>query len=312
MTGQSLHIRAAAAVRAPRPARSIDVPDAFDRAVSMDSIGSINIAGYVDARSIGAASIERRASADLHLDYFSDLLAPFGLKPDEELLRGGPRVEHSDLVDLLLADEALAASIPDLLIVAHALPDVVPFTAVAPYLSRRLGGQPTNFAVGQQGLAAPFTAPRIAGAHAAAGRSRQTVLAVLEQTTLPTRFDLVHRTPLVDSAAALVLEAGPDGEAGLRFERATHDVSPSVVVKLCGGLDEGAGDTLLVLGPWFPGDFPFPPGPATHRVREGTYCTSVWIELARHWQEWQRSYGTVVLCDTDPRYGETHGAVFRS
>jgi hypothetical protein len=278
VTDQSLYLRAAAAVRAPEP--------------SVASSGE--------------------QPAELHLDYFSDLLAPFGRKPDEELLRSGNHVYHSDLVDLLLADEDLAAARPDLLILAQALPDVVPFTAVAPYLTARLGGRAVNFAVGQQGLAAPFTALRIARGYAAAGRGRQTVLAVLEQTTLPTEFALVQQTPLVDSAAALVLEAGPDGGPGPRFERVIQDVSPGAVARLIGGLDEGAGDTLLVLGPWVPRDVPLPPGPTVRRVRAGTYGTGVWLELAGHWREWQRSYRTVVLCDTDPRYGSTHAAVFRN
>jgi hypothetical protein len=38
----------------------------------------------------------------------------------------------------------------------------------------------------------------------------------------------------------------------------------------------------------------------------------VWLALARHWRTWQKEYATVVLCDTDPRSGETHIAVLRS
>ena len=67
MSEHSLYLRAAAAVRAPEPARSV----------------------------------EAGPSAELQLDYFSDLLAPFGRKPDEELLRAGNHVHHSDLVALL-------------------------------------------------------------------------------------------------------------------------------------------------------------------------------------------------------------------
>ncbi|WP_030177304.1 hypothetical protein [Streptomyces sp. NRRL S-813] len=240
------------------------------------------------------------------LDYYRDLLTPFGEKPDEELFGRGSHVHHRDLADLLVADDGVGRSRPELLIVTHALPDVVPFTAVAPYLTDHLGGRAANFAIGQQGLAAPFTALRIASAYHRAGRAAEVVLAVLEQTTLPTPFPLVQETPLVDSAAALVL--GAFTGAGLRFVRA-HSAG-SVAAALDGSAldrDLGDGGTLLVLGPWVTEDVP--EHAEVHRVAPGSYCTSLWLELADHWQEWQRSYRRIVLCDTDPRSGRTHVAL---
>ncbi|MGW5852552.1 hypothetical protein ACWFQ8_32290 [Streptomyces sp. NPDC055254] len=241
------------------------------------------------------------------LDYYRDLLTPFGEKPDEELLSRGAHVHHRDLADLLAADDGVGRSLPELLIVTHALPDVVPFTAVAPYLTDRLGGRANNFAIGQQGLAAPFTALRIASAYHRAGRAAEVVLAVLEQTTLPTPFPLVQETPLVDSAAALVL--GASTGAGLRFVRA-HSAGSAAAALDAYASDRGRGEdgTLLVLGPWVTEDLPGPA--AVHRVAPGSYCTSLWLELADHWQEWQRDYRRVVLCDTDPRSGRSHVALF--
>ncbi|MEV6978078.1 hypothetical protein [Kitasatospora sp. NPDC093806] len=246
------------------------------------------------------------------LDYFRDLLTPFGEKPDEELLGGGAHVHHRDLVDLLVSDQGVNRSRPELLIVTHALPDVVPFTAVAPYLTERLGGRATNFAIGQQGLAAPFTALRIAAAYHRSGRAAEVVLAVLEQTTLPTAFPLSPAVPLVDSAAALVLgaAAGPAGGAGLRLGGVHSGSSAAAALESAvpgpAGLD--ADGTLLVLGPWVDEDLPA--HGALHRAAPGSYCTSLWLELAEHWQEWQRSYRRIVLCDTDPRSGRSHVATF--
>ncbi|WP_042433066.1 hypothetical protein [Streptacidiphilus anmyonensis] len=247
------------------------------------------------------------------LDYYRDLLAPFGEKPDEELLGRGAHVHHRDLADLLTADDGVGASRPDLLIVAHALPDVVPFTAVAPYLTDRLGGRATNFAIGQQGLAAPFTALRIASAYHRAGRAAEVVLAVLEQTTLPTAFPLGRETPpspetpLVDSAAALVLGAS-DGD-GLRFVRAHSAGSAEAALgRDALGRDLGEDGTLLVLGPWV--TEPVPEHSTLHRAAPGGYCTSLWLELADHWQEWRRDHRRIVLCDTDPRSGRSHVALF--
>ncbi|MEV4880804.1 hypothetical protein [Streptomyces cyaneofuscatus] len=238
------------------------------------------------------------------LDYFRDLLTPFGEKPDEELLSRGPHVHHRDLVDLLVADESVGRSRPELAIVAHALPDVVPFTAVAPHLTERLGGRAVNFAIGQQGLAAPFTALRIASAYHRSGRAAEVVIAVLEQTTLPTPFPLPlpQETPLADSAAALVLGAAA-GE-GLGFVRAHAARSATAAVER----ELGEDGTLLVLGPWVTEDVP--DHGAVHRVAPGGYCTSLWLELADHWQEWRRDFRRIVLCDTDPRSGRSHVALF--
>ncbi|MFC9702168.1 hypothetical protein ACFTWD_15845 [Streptomyces sp. NPDC056943] len=242
------------------------------------------------------------------LDYYRDLLTPFGEKPDEELLNRGAHVHHRDLADLLVADEGVGRSRPELLIVTHALPDVVPFTAVAPHLTDRLGGGAANFAIAQQGLAAPFTALRIASAYHRAGRAAEVVLAVLEQTTLPTAFPLVQETPLIDSAAALVLGASGD-DSGPRFVRAYSAGSAADALgEGALGADLGEDGTLLVLGPWVTEDLP--ERSAVHRVAPGSYCTSLWLALADHWQEWSETYRRVVLCDTDPRSGRSHVALF--
>ena len=123
---------------------------------------------------------------------------------------------------------------------------------MAPYLTDRLGGHATNFAIGQQGLAAPFTALRIASAYHRAGRAAEVVLAVLEQTTLPTAFSLVQETPL----ARLGRGAGPRGRRRGRYGGLRRR-PPAVRTGALGGPgggragdDLGEDDTLLVLGPW--------------------------------------------------------------
>lgn len=259
------------------------------------------------AATVRAPQGEPPADDTTALGYFRDLLVPFGTKPDEDLLRAGTHVTHQRLGDLLADADGVRESRPQLLVVAHALPDVVPFTAVSPHLTARLGGEAVNFAIGQQGLAAPFTALRIAAAYHRAGRATDVVVAVLEQTTLPTRFPLVHDTPLRDSAAALVLGAGTGSGAGqgLRLERVATVPTPDDACAREGGTRR----TLFVLGPWV-ADVAVPGGAATHRAAPGTYCTSVWLELADHWRQWQDTYRKVVLCDTDPRDGRTHVAVF--
>ncbi|MEV6908149.1 hypothetical protein [Amycolatopsis sp. NPDC051071] len=230
--------------------------------------------------------------------FLADLVEPFGSKVDEERWQRGAHVSHKALADRLLEAEDVRASRPQLIIVTHALPDVLPFTAVAPYLADRLDATATTFSVAQQGLAAPFTALRIVSAYQRSGRVREAVVAVLEQTTLPTPHPLVDDGGLIDSGVALVLGAGP---------------GPRLVSVSSGGSVAGLLEphrepgTLVVLGPWVE------EGAGTgddHRVGPGSYCTSVWLALAENWQVWQETYRKVVLCDTDPLTGRGHTAAF--
>ncbi|MCD9144997.1 hypothetical protein [Streptomyces albireticuli] len=243
------------------------------------------------------------------LSYYRDLVGPFGLDVDEELLRSAPHVRHQDLLDLLAGADGIRDFAPDLVVVAHALPDLTPFTAIAPYLDHLLGGGSVNFGVHQQGLAAPFTALRAVSAFQRGRRSERAVLAVLEQTTLPTRFPLVHDHGLVDSGVLLAL--GTDGGprvAGVETVAAAR--GPAGRLRELTAADPAG--TLLVTGPWVDRAALGEPASATYHCDPGTYCTGVWLALARHWRAWRADHSTVVLCDTDPRSGDTHLAVLRS
>ncbi|AEW96631.1 MULTISPECIES: hypothetical protein [Streptomycetaceae] len=242
------------------------------------------------------------------LAYYRDLVEPFGTEVDEALLRSAPHVGHTDLVDLLTADDTLRRCAPDLVVVAQALPDITPFTAIGPYLDRRLGGGSTNFGIHQQGLSAPFTALRAIAAFQRAGRSRTAVLAVLEQTTLPSRFPLVHDGDLVDSAVALVLDDGDGPRVDEVVTVPAGEPAAPRAAELAAKDPEG---TLLVTGSRFD-DAGLTGDVHRYRVEPGTYCTGVWLALAREWRDWQRRYAVVVLCDTDPRSGTSHLAVLRS
>jgi hypothetical protein len=241
------------------------------------------------------------------LSYYRDLVEPFGVEVSEDLLRAAPNVSHCDLIDELVAAEGIGDSAPDLVIVAQALPDITPFVAIAPYLDRKLGGGSTNFGLNQQGLAAPFTALRVVSAFQRAGRSRTALLAILEQTTLPSRFPLVHDNELVDSGAMLVL--GTDGGPQVAAVE-TLPASVSAADRLRELAAKEPERTLVVTGPWFDRDG-LDALPHHHRAEAGTYATGVWLPLAFNWRTWQREYSTILLCDTDPRSGDSHLAVLR-
>ncbi len=239
------------------------------------------------------------------LSYYRDLVEPFGTQVSEELLRAAPNISHCDLIDRLVEAEGVGDSDPDLVIVTQALPDITPFTAIAPYLDHKLGGRATNFGLHNQGLAAPFTALRVISAFQASGRSRTAALAVLEQTTLPSRFPLVHDNHLVDSGALLVF--GVDGGPRVASVETLPSAAPTAD-RLWELVGKDPARTLLVSGPWFDRSGL---GEVVHHYRasRGTYCTGVWLPLARHWRAWQEQYATVVLVDTEPRTGDSHLAV---
>jgi hypothetical protein len=245
------------------------------------------------------------------LSYYRDLVEPFGATVDEDLLRSGPNVSHLDLVTHLLEGtdvaEAVSRCRPGLVVLAYALPDVHPFTAVAPHLNTLFGGEATSFGISQQGLAGPFTALRIVAAFQRSGRCREAVVAVLEQTTLPTAHALLRKGPLVDSGVLLLLDTEDSGGPALSAVEAWE--SREGLVERLGELAAPVDSkTLLVLGPWvdrtgLDSDIP------RYDIPAGTYCTSVWLALARHWRSWQRTYDVVALCDTDPLTGTSHLAV---
>ncbi|GAB3971775.1 hypothetical protein GCM10029978_047590 [Actinoallomurus acanthiterrae] len=245
------------------------------------------------------------------LRFFGDLLEPFDQRLDEERLRAGTQISHRDLLDALLPAGA-ALDPADLVIVAHGLPDLLPFAANASHLNLRFGEQAHSFAISGQGLAAPFTALRIIAAYQAAGKADRAAVAVLEQTTLPTPHPLVDAGGgLVDSGVLLVFARSGD----LIVERVrTLPSGAAVLDDLRTFTESDPHGTLVVCGPSGPGgaeDPGLPPGTTVQRAAPGAYSTSVWLELARAWRQWSGTYRRVVLTDVDPRTGDGHVAVLR-
>lgn len=248
-----------------------------------------------------------RADDEL-LVYFRDLLDPFQVAMNEDLLRAGSNVTWTELFDRAATVPEVRGAKPDLIVLAHALPDANPLKVVAAHANLRFGGGSHILAVSEQGLQAPFTALRIIAAKARSGRCGQAALVVLEQTTLPHQVPIVHETPLVDSAVILIL--GGEGHLEVDAVRVIRDSAtlPETLAELAAPTDPQR--TLLVLGPWVGADHVAAAPLPTHQVPAGSYCTSVWLALARHGREWAARFDKVLLCDTDPRDGGSHIAVF--
>jgi hypothetical protein len=142
-----------------------------------------------------------------------------------------------------------------------------------------------------------------------AGRYANVALFVCEQTTLPYHDPLVHDTPLADSAVLLYFDNSTEGT--FRFGGTTRGavgVEPEVIVKPYLSYADPA-RTLLVAGPWVPEEPIASLAPNVRQTPPGTYCTSTWLDLARHHERWAREFDAVVLCDTDPRTGLSQAAL---
>lgn len=242
------------------------------------------------------------------VEFNEALLAPYGMRFSEQLARQGRNVGFGALAEQLLSAAPGQPAEPDMIIVAYALPDPRSLgKTVSSHLNHLLGGRSRSFAVSEQGLAAPFTALRIARAYAQSGRCASLALFVLEQTTLPYPEPFVQDGGLIDSAVMLMF--GPD--SGWQVS-SLHSAGPGAsLAGLVGPLirPESRDELLLVCGPWTdPGQLSGL-GVASHRAAPGTYCTSVWLELARHHHSWGEQHQAILLCDTDPRIGISQVAV---
>jgi hypothetical protein len=243
--------------------------------------------------------------------YQRDLLGPFGITVDRDLMEKSSNIGLTALTEGVLRPVRDRVADPDLLVLAYALPDMCSFKTVSAHLNYLLGGRSRSFAVSEQGLCSPFTALRIAAAYARSGRCDSLALFVCDQTTLPYRDPLVHDTPLADSAALLYFD-GQDGYELCGIGAAARGQGVAELVTALAGPGGGSPEpALAVLGPWADTVQLAGTGLAVRQCEPGTYCTSVWLELARHHEAWLPAYPTLLLCDTDPRTGRSQAALFR-
>ncbi|MDQ7910867.1 hypothetical protein RB614_40880 [Phytohabitans sp. ZYX-F-186] len=136
--------------------------------------------------------------------YLADLLEPYGLAPRPPA--GGQ--SYGEMAAALIADLVRPDEPVDLLVLAFAVPDVRPGRATATYLSHVCPGAPLAFAVCDQGVAAGFTALRIAEAYP---DRRRSLVVVVEQATL--HYDLPAPAPLPARHAGVALLCGDSGVA---------------------------------------------------------------------------------------------------
>jgi hypothetical protein len=240
------------------------------------------------------------------VEFNESLLAPYGLRFEPGRASQGRNFTFSALAEQMLYSAASPLPVPDLLILAYALPDPRSLEKmVCPHLASLLGSQGFCCAISDQGLAAPFTALRVAGSYARSGRCRSLALFILEQATFPYEFGFGQDADLTDSGVLLFLtEHGSWDVTGVRSADSPAEVPG--LIRIPAG--QSAHDVLIVAGPWLDLGQARPDGLSLHRAPPGSYCTSVWLELAQHHQDWAREYTTIILCDTDPGTGVSQAA----
>jgi hypothetical protein len=259
-----------------------------------------------------------RAGDPAFAELIGDLVRPYGvpLRPDAS---GGH--SYGEMLAESIADLVPPDSPADVLILGFAMPDVWPERATASFLSDACPGHPLAFALCDQGVAAGFTALRLARDYAAGGGCRRVLVALAEQTRLdydppapasvparPAAFVMLcEARPGAASAPASV--AGGPGHGGaplLAAVRVLPGVAAGQVPAVLGReladlpvTEPGEEKRLLVLGeglaPLAGGDRP---GWRSAPLPPGQPLTGVWRELAA-WSAGPRPAG-LAIADYDP------------
>ena len=264
------------------------------------------------------------------LGFFTERAAPYhvevGVAPGAPL--PGNHNSYSYLSTRLLAQ--LTSEPPDLVVIAHALPDCGQSTSISGHVQRFLTGEPMIFAVSEQGRTTAFTALRTALALSRNGTYRRVAVLALDQGTIAfppdpalagLDFATDHTVGLLltgdgrDELTALRQLTGisADSSSGLTAILTTELVKSAVpaiadrelVFVLGDGLaDDKLGGELIEeldrsadLAELYRGRY---------RIRQapmGQLCTAVWSELARELNRSDAAERTVVAAEYDRELG---------
>jgi hypothetical protein len=148
-----------------------------------------------------------RATDDPELyRYYADLTALHGVDHRQDVLASGTGNTFAALADGVLSGLVSPVRPVDLVVIAHALPDLDPRVSAGTRLTRTLPGSPLVFALSGPGASIGFTALRVAGDYTRRHSYQRVVVLVLDQTVLPYR---TPAAPAVDAAVALLMEDAP-------------------------------------------------------------------------------------------------------
>jgi hypothetical protein len=263
---------------------------------------------------IGLAHVVRhtfvagRPYPQAHQDYFTDLLAAYGMSRRPGAFEAG-RTSYQEMAAALLPELVPLATGFDLAVLAHASADAEPGWPMC-YLAGAVPAAGLAFAVSDQGATAPFTALRLVLDSARANRARLALVLIMENAAV------LHDGPVPepvrvtqDRAVALILREGAD-LALESVRQLTCVPAKSVRALLNDALREAGGPLTAILGQGLAGHVH---GQVTaDRVRwaaPGQPGTGIWSLLA---QPQRDAAGCVVLADYDAELRYLSLSVFRA
>jgi 4-hydroxymandelate oxidase len=253
-----------------------------------------------------------------YLAYLSDMVRPYGLSVDAGALGEGGGQSYGDMAEALLG-LALPSDEPvDLLVMAFAVPDVMPWRSAASHVSHRCPGSPMAFAVCDCGTTAAFTGLRLIRAHAVGAGRPRALLIVLEQAAIhhdvpgPATMPARHAAVALRCVAAGASPLAPDSQAAglLDSVRLRAGVDGSAVGGLLSAelaeLSAGHEDVTVIAGAGLAKGMLSGALPAAAEVvvaPAGQPCTGVWWEVAGRLSGWAASGRRVLVADYDPLPG---------
>lgn len=244
-------------------------------------------------------------------DMFAERCEPYGIEVDRAAALIGNRNSFSEMAGHMLAT-LCASRTPEVIALAHGVPDCDPSVSIGGYLQHRFGGQPLTFAVSDLGRVAGFAALRLALDQLGARADSHALMIALDQGTLVYPDDAwVDLDRTTDHAVGLLLDRTPDRDCapdsatatvlGVRQAPAT---SPDDVARhVAEAVDElgATGPVSLVAGSGLQPrtDLPSHRGATATAPRDRT-CTAVWTALAQELNQPHPYPRTVLVAEYEP------------
>lgn len=235
---------------------------------------------------------DRTAGYDDLRAFRDHMEALYGPGDDFAWLAEGPGVNYHDMARTVARELGDELDGVDLVVTVSASPDCRHESLPACVLAGLIPGNPLVMGVGDQGVAGPFTALRIAFDLLATGTRRRALVLLTEQSTVPPGGS--GPRPRHDVAVALLLGT----RAGMPLSRPTIEVTD---------LADGPGERVEVtpvrvppaVDPALRGLLP---GDGTDLVwgEAGHTCTGVWLALTRFLATEGATADSVLVVDRDP------------